>query len=119
MKVHFYLSSVHRDSVFLSCIILKMSILFMSIKESKITPGVCPGTKQTNPLMPIGGHPAYTMVSQGLSWDWWGRSQVLRLGFERQQVMCQQSFLQFKYKGNILQTNSNYFSVWSLFRLLF
>ena len=46
------------------------------IKESKITQVVCPWTEQhMNPLIPIGGDPANTMVSQGLSWDWWGRSQ--------------------------------------------
>ena len=82
-------------------------IMIWSVKKSKIAQVVCPETRQTNPLMPIGGHPANAMVFPDLSWDWWGRSRVLRLGVERQQVMCHQSFLQFEEKGNILQINSN------------
>ena len=64
------------------------------MKKTKIAPVVCPGTEHTDPLMPIGGYPANTMVSQGLSWDWWGRSQVLRLGVERQQVNISHAILQ-------------------------
>ena len=71
--------------------------------ESKITPGVCPGTKHTDPLMPIGGYPANTMASQGLSWDWWGRSQVQKMGVERPQVNFSQSILQIEHRGNYLQ----------------
>ena len=65
------------------------------MKESKIAPGVCPGTEQTDPLMPIGGYPADTMASQGLSWDWWGRSQVQKMGVERHQGS--QSILQISF----------------------
>jgi len=73
------------------------------VKQPKITPVVCPGTEHTDPLMPIGGYPANTMVSQGLSWDWWGRSQVQRLGVERQQVFHSQTILSYRGRENILQ----------------
>ena len=81
------------------CIVLQRSStsifsykIFYKIR--KIAPVVCPGTEQTDPLMPIGGYPANTMVSQGLSWDWWGRSQVLRLGVDRQQANISHEILQ-------------------------
>ena len=73
------------------------------MKKPKITPVVCPGTEYTDPLMPIGGYPANTRVSQGLSWDWWGRSQVQRLGVERQQVNHSITILTSKKRENILQ----------------
>ena len=65
---------------------INIQSLSISIKKSKIAPVVCPVTEHTEPLMPIGGYPANTMVSQGLSWDWWGRSQVLKMGAEGHQA---------------------------------
>ena len=88
------------------CCSFKSVFIYLLMNESKIAPGVCPGTEQTDPLMPIGGYPANTMVSQGLSWDWWGRSQVQKMGVDRQQVSSIQSILQIKYKGNSLQGRS-------------
>ena len=76
-------------------------VIIYSINQSKITPGVCPGTKHTDPLMPIGGHPANTMASQGLSWDWWQVSQVQNMGVDRLQDNFKSSILQ--YRGNNLQ----------------
>ena len=66
--------------------ILFYKIRIKSVKESKIAPGVAPGTIHTNPLMTIGSHPTDTMGP---------RLQVLglvegvpgvKVGVERQQV---------------------------------
>ena len=62
---------------------------YIYFKRVKDNPSSSPGTEHTDPLMPRGGYPANTMVSQGLSWDWWGRSQVLRLGVDRKQATFQ------------------------------
>ena len=79
--------------------------------ESKITQVVCPVIKHTDPLMPIGGHPANTMASQGLSWDWWGRSQVQNIGADRHQNNFILQILTIQYRRNILQYNQETWGV--------
>ena len=65
-----------------------------SIKMSKITPVVCPGTLHTNPLMTIGSHPTNTMGPRLQVLGLVEGSQVQKLGVDRQQVLYIPSILQ-------------------------
>ena len=103
----FFPSYSYKKKIFIETYYVLQNIQSLFMFEPKITQVVCPVIKHTDPLMPIGGHPANTMASQGLSWDWWGRSLVQKMGVERRQGNFSQSILQIKHRGNNFQSYSS------------
>ena len=103
----FFPSYSYKKKIFIETYYVLQNIQSLFMFESKITQVVCPVIKHTDPLMPIGRHPANTMASQGLSWDWWGRSLVQKMGVERRQGNFSQLILQIKHRGSKLQNFVN------------